>query len=217
MKTIETGGITYVEPVPGGTDEWYYGISYEHGDLYEAEELFRMGREIEGRKLCLVRYPDGAVFWPAPKTAGSYSERPVYLDGAVYVLNVVFPWNMVQILRFDCESCETEVYVELPLDSIADCYNLGLNTAPLTLRRQGQEDVFEIYWPERVSFPMGEHESFFLRDGDRLFFNKWHEEGEGEDYCYWEETVVRDLSGKILEVLPGDVLVMPNGEKWHLK
>ena len=70
MKTISTGGVTFIELVPGGTSEWYYGSSLTHGDLYEAEELFRMGREIEGRKLCLVRYPDGAVFWPAPKTAG---------------------------------------------------------------------------------------------------------------------------------------------------
>ena len=217
MKTIETGGITYIEPVPGGTDEWYYGIGYEHGDLYEAEELFQMGREIEGRKLCLVRYPDGTVFSPVPKTAGSYCERPVYLDGSVYILNVVFPQNLVQILRFDCASCETGVFVELPLDSIKDCYNLGLNAAPLTLRRQGHEGLFEIYWPERISFEMDGHESFFLRDGERLFFSKWHEEGEGEEYRYWEETVVRDLDGKLLEVLPGDVLVMPNGEKWYLK
>ena len=43
MKTIDAGGITYIEPVPEGTADWYYGISREHGDLYEAEELFRRG------------------------------------------------------------------------------------------------------------------------------------------------------------------------------
>lgn len=37
MKTIETDGITYIEPVQGATSEWYYGLDYEHGDLYEAE------------------------------------------------------------------------------------------------------------------------------------------------------------------------------------
>ena len=45
MKTIETGGITYIDLIPHGTDEWYYGIGYEHGDLYEAEEVFRAGHE----------------------------------------------------------------------------------------------------------------------------------------------------------------------------
>ena len=54
MKTIKTNGITYIDLIPYGTDEWYFGISYEHGDLYEAEEVFREGYEIEGRKLCLI-------------------------------------------------------------------------------------------------------------------------------------------------------------------
>ena len=61
MKTIETNGITYIAPVPCGTDEWYYGISYEHGDLYEAEEVFKEGYDVEGRNLCLIHYPDGDV------------------------------------------------------------------------------------------------------------------------------------------------------------
>ena len=28
MKTIETDGITYIDLIPYGTAEWYYGISY---------------------------------------------------------------------------------------------------------------------------------------------------------------------------------------------
>ena len=40
IKTIETNGITYIESVPGATSEWYCSLDYEHGDLYEAEELF---------------------------------------------------------------------------------------------------------------------------------------------------------------------------------
>ena len=37
------------------------------------------------------------------------------------------------------------------------------------------------------------------------------------DYKYWEETIVRDLNGNVIEILPGDVMMMPNGEMWHLK
>ena len=40
MKRIETQGITYIEPLVG-CNEWYWGTDYIHGDLYEAEELFR--------------------------------------------------------------------------------------------------------------------------------------------------------------------------------
>ena len=44
-----------------------------------------------------------------------------------------------------------------------------------------------------------------------------NEEGEGENYKYWDEIVVKDLEGKVLETLPGDVMLMPNGELWHLR
>ena len=64
---------------------------------------------------------------------------------------------------------------------------------------------------------MDPHESFFLREDDKLYFNKWHEYRDGADYRYWEETVVRSPEGDIIEILPGDVRIMPDGEMWHLK
>ena len=57
MKTVDIQGITHIEPVPDGTSEWYYGISYEHGDLYEAEEVFRVGETVKGNTVCLIHYP----------------------------------------------------------------------------------------------------------------------------------------------------------------
>ena len=218
MKQIDTDGITYMEPVPGGTAEWYFGLSFEHGDLYEAEQLFRHGDAVEGRTLLLIHYPDGELFRPLPKAAGTYSEAPVYLDGGIYMLNVLFADGLIRILRFDCASRETELTAELPLNAVRDCYNLRLHVSPLTLTRQGGAGgSFDIVWPEQESFPLQAHESFFLRDGDRLYFSKWHEEGEGRNYRYWEETAVRDLQGRLLETLPGDLRLMPDGEIWHLR
>lgn len=218
MKTIETEGITYIDLIPSGTDEWYYGISYEHGDLYEAEEEFRNGGDIEGRNLCIIHYPDGEVYRPVPKQPGTYTSEPVFYDGSIYILVVDFPAGTMQIMRFDCASKETEIIETLDLSSVKDCYNLKLDIAPLTITRQcvGTNE-FEIIWPERISLEMGDHDSFFLRDGDRLFFSRWHEEGEDSDYRYWEETIIKNLRGKIVEVLPGDVRIMPDGEMWYLK
>ena len=218
MKTIETNGITYLELIPYGTDEWYYGISYEHGDLYEAEEVFKDGHEIEGRNLILIHYPDGEVYRPVPKTQGVYPAEPVYYDGSIYILSVDFPKDLIQILKFDCDSRGIAVVEELPLSSIKNCYNLQLNTAPLTLTRQcvGTNE-FEIIWPEKMQLDLGDHDSFYLRDGDKLYFSRWYEEGDDADYRYWEETIVRNLEGKIIEVYPGDIRKMPNGEMWHIK
>ena len=216
MKTIHTDGISYIEPVPGGTSGWYFGVSLEHGDLYEAEEICSDGFPVEGNSLVLILYPDGAVFRPLPKQAGTYSDTPVFLDGSIFCLNVDFLRQLIRIVRFDCKSGEVRTEAELPLGAVKNCYNLKLHTSPLCLTRQGDDDVFEIVWPEKARFPLGLHESFFLRDGKKLFFSRWHEEGEGRDYRYWEETVVRDLNGNLTEVLPGDIRRMPDGDLWHL-
>ena len=217
MKTINTNSIRYIDLIPDGTDEWYYGISDEHGDLYESEELFKHGQKIKGRDLCFVHYPDGTVYRPLFKKEGRYLSDPVYLEEKIYFIEVSFTENILRIYGFDCKSHETEMVCGIYLDEIRDLYNVMLHTRPLCLTRQGGEGFFEIIWPERISFKMGKHESFFLRDGNKLYFSKWYEEGEGTDYRYWEETVVRDLEGKVIEVLMGDVKVMPDGQLWHLQ
>ena len=180
--------------------------------------MFRAGEKVEGRDLVIIHYPDGEVCRPVPKTPGCYSEVPVYYDGSIYILNVDFHKGLIQIVRFECSSRNCSVMEELPLDLVKDCYNLHLDTAPLTLTRQRVgTNEFEIVWPERIRLEMGDHDSFFLRDGEKLYFSRWYEEGDGRDYRYWEETVIRDLSGAEIEVFPGDIRIMPNGEMWHLK
>lgn len=218
MKKIKTDGVTYIQPVQGATSEWYYGLDFEHGDLYEAEEIYKSGNSLKGRKLCIVHYPDGTVYTPLLEKENQYCDDPVYFEGDIYILNVDFKEGQIQIIRFDCTDHKSEVHAKLPLTSVKDCYNLKLQTAPLTLTRQcvGRNE-FEIVWPEKISFKMDDHDSFFLRNGNKLFFNRWHEEGEGEDYKYWEETIVKDLSGNVTENFFGDVMLMPNGELWHLK
>ncbi len=216
MKTIETDGITYLEPLPGAACEWYFGLDCGHGDLYEAEELFRGGHVVEGRKFCLVHYPDGQVFFPVPKTQGHYSEKPVFFEGGIYTIDVDFPNGSARIVRFDCNDHKVSIHAELSLSGVKDCYNMQLHTTPLTLSRQCGSEL-EILWPEKISLSIGDHDSFFMRDGEKLFFNRWYEEGEGADYRYWEETIVRDLSGNITETFPGDIMQMPNGEIWYLK
>ena len=217
MKHLDTKGITFITETLGGDGSWYFGLDYEYGDLYEAEEIFMAGGEVKGRRFCLVHYPDGEVFWPAPERAGAYPAEAVQEGGRIFFPEADFAAGLIRILAFDCVSHEVKTEAEILLDSIRDCYNLRLSVRPLTLTRQGGKDgLFEVIWPERTAFPLGEHESFFLRDGGKLYFNRWHEEGEGADYRYWDETVVRDLQGNTIEVLPGDMRLMPDGEIWHL-
>ena len=208
MKTIDLNGMTNMEPVRDGTGEWYWSTDYIHGDLYEAEELFRMGHPVQSNRLYLIHYPDGAVYEPVPPETGQYLGYPVYDNGAVALLAVNFVEGVIRILRFKAgETCEVE---RLPLSVVKNCYNLILCANPLSLTRQAGDNTFELVWPEQIRFSIEERETLNFREGDKLYFTVWH-----EDPDYREETVVRDLrDGTILERFPGDIRIMPNGEKW---
>ncbi|MBQ1382801.1 MAG: hypothetical protein IIY73_02695, partial [Solobacterium sp.] len=135
-----------------------------------------------------------------------------YQDGEIYLLSVDFAGRVIRIHAFDCSVNTVRTAAEIPLDSIEDCYNLCLLASPVTLCRSGKGNRVDIIWPERSSFTVDGHESLFLREGDRLYFNRWLEDPE-----YREETIVRDVrTGEIMEQLPGDVRVMPDGTLWHI-
>lgn len=88
-----------------------------------------------------------------------------------------------------------------------------LHTSPLSLTRQPDDGIFEIIWPEKTSFVINDRETLNFRDGDKLYFNIWY-----EDPDYREETLVRSLrDGKILDQFPGDICIMPNGERWLIQ
>lgn len=211
MKKVDLQGITNMELLRGGTGEWYWATDYIHGDLYEAEELFYMGHPVQSNRLYLIHYPDGAVYEPVPAMAGQYLGYPVYDNGAVALLAVNFPEGVIRILRF--RAGETQVVEQLPLSVVTNCYNLMLHTSPLSLTRQPSDNTFELVWPEQVRFAIEKRETLNFRDGDKLYFTVWH-----EDPDYREETVVRSVQdGTIQDRFPGDIRIMPNGDKWLMR
>lgn len=211
MKIIDLHGMTNMELVRGGTDEWYWSTDYIYGDLYEAEELFKTGHSVQSNRVYLIHYPDGAIYEPAPAVDGQYIGYPVYDNGAVALLVVSFEESVIRILRFRPE--ETQEVANLPLSAVKDCYNLMLHTSPLTLTRQANDNTIEIIWPEQVRLSIEGRETLNFRDGDKLYSTIWY-----EDPDYREETIVRSLQdGTILDRFPGDIRMMPNGEKWLIK
>ena len=127
------------------------------------------------------------------------------------LLAVNFPEGIIRILRF--QSGETQEVEQLPLSSVQNCYNLMLHSSPLSLTRQSGDGTFEIIWPEQVRFSIEERETLNFRDGDKLYFTVWY-----EDPDYREETIVRSaLDGTILDRFPGDIRIMPSGDKWIVR
>ena len=72
MKAIDIHGMTNMELVRGETDEWYWATDYIHGDLYEAEEVFRQGHPVRSNRLYLIHYPDGTVYEAVSSTNRSH-------------------------------------------------------------------------------------------------------------------------------------------------
>ena len=196
-----------------GTEAFRWGMDYTNGDLYEAEDLFRDGHEIRSNRLIFVSYPEGEVYEPVKAEESQYLGRPVWSEGKVFCLRVDFINGSIQILECREDMQTADVLRELPLDSVKDCYNLMLDTEPLTLVRQGHENDFQVVWPEKGSFTIDDTETFYYRDGDCLIFSKWY-----EDPYYREETVIRSCpEGEVLEQIRGAAVRMPDGQKWILK
>ena len=153
------------------------------------------------------------VYEPVRTKPGQYLGKPVYCDGHVVLLMVDFSKEEIHILTFDETAGAASTLAVLPLSLAEDCYNLMLKASPLLLTRAPQGNRFYVLWPERREFELEARESFVLLEGGRMYTEKWY-----EDPDYREETLVRSLrDGAILERLPGDIRIMPNGERWLIK
>lgn len=211
MKPINTKGITYLEKLEG-TTKWYWGTDYIHGDLYEAEELFNNNHKIKSNTLLFVSYPYGKVIEPIKAQDGQYFGRPIYYNNNIIILIVDFNKQLIKLEQYDDITSEIVNIVSIPLSEVKDCYNLMLNTYPLMLTREGNENVFEIIYPNKIQFPIGNGESFCFRKDDHLYFSVWV-----EDEQYREEVIIRDINtGDIIEKKAGAITVMPDGQVWLL-
>ena len=161
-----------------------------------------------------LHFPEGRRAEPIQAAAGRYFGDPVFYREQVYLLLVEFPAEQILISRWDPETDLVERVAELPLSSAIDCYNLKLYAGnDLMLVRQGGGEPFQMLWPEKAQFPIGEREGFAFRDGDSLYFRRWE-----EDPNYREEVVVRQFpTGEVLEMLPGTLQELPMGQYWLLQ
>ena len=208
-KTIDTEGITFLTELEG-SDGLYFGMDSPSGDLYEAEELYADGK-LKEHRMIFVSSSGEVLDLFSLHGDGAFGD-PVYLDGNIYYMAVLFSSRKILIAKYDVAAGSSGIMEVLDLDEVKDCYNLHLDKAPLTLTRQGHENDFQVVWPEKGSFEIDPRESFDFREGDLLVFSRWREDPE-----YREEAVIRSYpDGKILEILDGTLLHNAKGEKWLL-
>ncbi len=208
-KTIDTEGITFLRKIRG-SDGLFFGMDSPSGDLYEAEELYRDGK-LKEHRMIFVSSSGEVLDLFSLHGDGAFGD-PVYLDGNIWYMAVLFSSRKILIAKYDVSAGSSGIAEVLDLEEVKDCYNLQLAVSPLTLIRQGHENDFQIVWPEKGNFPIDPHESFDFREEDRLVFSRWREDPE-----YREEAVIRSYpDGEILEILDGTLMVRETGEKWLL-
>lgn len=209
FKKIELHGITYIEPL-FGSSEWYWGSDDPSGDLYEAEELFRMNLPFQENRILFDHYPDGKVVEPVRALEGQYLGKPIFYDHAIYMLLVDFKHGKIEILKVDREGQSVIPFATLPYSNVQDCYNLLLKTAPLMLTRQANDNELQILWPETRTYDILDSEGFDFREGDKLYCSAWVESPD-----YQNEVIVRCVhTGEILDRYFGNLVVMPDGQRW---
>ena len=212
MKIIETNGITYLEKFDC-CSEWYWGTNYTNGDLYEAEEIYLSGKEIEPNRLIFVHYPDGTVVEPIKADKSQYFGMPACIDGSIYILLVSFKEKKIRIYQCSPNMDNIVLSVDLPLNTVKDCYNLKIDGNPLMLTRQGGENRFQIIWPDQVEFDIGIRENFCFKRDDKLYFSEWHVDSD-----YREEINIREYpTGKLIEKISGAEMILPDGQSWILR
>lgn len=209
MKPIHTDGIPYLENFTGTS--WLWGENYPMGDLYEVEEALKSGHSIDANRLIFVHFPDGTIYEPIRLCARQYFGRPIFYHSHIYFFYVDFENYSASIYSFDTQSYHCSMVASFSLQSIPSCYNLLLQTAPLCLTSQQSEQFYMVY-PDTISFPIGECESFVYRDNDIGYFSRWKE------HSYMEDVVKRDLkTGEVIETIEGNLHEMPNGLYWIIK
>ena len=233
ISGIENGFFERVD----GTSEWYYShvSSKSFCDLYEAEEIVNDGYTFVGMNCVLIHYPDGKVFKPFEIRENIYVEKPVFLNGKIYFLEVDFDKKVMRVIYIDSEElissnfedgkesnedkfCNISiedikhVEAEISLSEVEDCYNLMLKISPMMITRAGNDGYFEIIYPEKKRYNIDVREGFDFRNGDDMYFASWDENPEYEDFI-----VVRDYeSGEVKSVEKGSIFRMPNGEMWKI-
>lgn len=128
------------------------------------------------------------------------------------MLRVDFKQDTIEILEVESKPASVKRVAMLPYSDVENCYNLLLCTTPLMLTRQAHDNKLQILWPEVRTYDILDEESFYLREGDKLYFSAWVESSD-----YQNEVIVRCVhTGEILDRFYGDLILMPDGQRWIL-
>lgn len=204
----------YIEKIIG-QDRFAFAQS-DSTDFYDLVECAETG-EYRGSIIIFFDFESGDVYKPFPKKKNVLYSNPVYAGGFYYFLQG--DYNEKRITLYRCIPQQMlEKVTELSTEEV-NLYNLCIVGDPVHII--SQQDSFECYYPERISFSKGDNEhAIFMEDG-KIYFEAWIEEGWDEEnwcatdqYKYYDKVIVRDYKGNILSEDVGAIYQGADGTWW---
>ncbi|WP_461868043.1 hypothetical protein [Faecalimonas sp.] len=206
----------YIEKIYGQDRFGYAKSDFE--DIYDLIEWSKLG-EYPGNELFFYDFEKGKVYKPFDKERNIVYGNPVFENHFLYFLQGDYVKKKVSLYRYFPERVLEKV-IELEMEEV-NLYNLTIIGDPLYVISQDAEDGFCCYYPNKISFPLNERESVVLIDDDKIYIERWIEEGWDEEnncrtdkYKYYTEIVVKDFLGKTIEKYIGCLNKHSNGEWW---
>ena len=84
-----------------------------------------------------------------------------------------------------------------------------------------QGSVIKCYYPEKISFSLEGSETVVLLTNDRVYIEKWIEEGWDEEndcatdeYKYYDKVLIKDYAGNLLSEEIGSLYQAADGTYW---
>ena len=191
-------------------------VHSDSSDFYDLIEWSKTG-EYCGSIIIFFDFDSGNVYKPFAKKKNVIYSNPVYTGGFYYFLQGDYSEKKITLYRYIPEKV-LETVTELSTEEV-NLYNLRVVGESVHII--SQQDNFECYYPERISFPVGGNEhAIFMYEG-KIYFEAWIEEGWDDEkgcatdkYKYYNKVVIKDYNGNTLSEDVGAIHQAADGTWW---
>lgn len=209
----ETEG-RYIEKI-AGQDR----LAFAHSDTNDFFDLIEWSKSggYQGSVIMFFDFETGNVYRPFAKKRNVVYSDPVYAEGFYYFLQGDYDEKKIILYRYIPEQ-NPEKITELNAEEV-NLYNLRITGNPVHI--VSQDENFECYYPEKISFTAAGNETAVLIEDRKIYFEAWIEEGWDEEkncatdqYKYYNRIIVRDYKGRKLSEEAGSLYQAADGAWW---
>ena len=213
-RFIEVSGL-YIEKIYG-QDRLAFAMS-DTSDLYDLVEFAQRGG-YQGSVIKFYDFDNGNVYTPFEKKRDVIYSKPEYTDGYYYFLQADYGLKKVILFKY-LPNEVPEAVTEFSTDEVG-LYNLQIVGDKVHVISQNGA-LFRCYYPDEISFPLESNETVELVTDDRVYVEKWIEEGWDEEnncatdeYKFYDKVLVKDHTGKTLSEEVGSIYRAADGTYW---